>query len=331
MSQSNPTKPNQTIAVCIISYNQRDYIIEVIDSVLAQTRKPDQIIVVDDVSTDDSVEVLRQYERDHPGLFTIKVNTTNQGIGTNRHIGVSASRCDLTTYVDGDDLYYPEKLRLEEQCLHDHPDAGFVYSNLNLIDSTSNIIRPWTTDPLQDLPTGSIFETVAAQEFPGGIQCRFPLTNTQALIDATSHAQGFNLYEDLVIFMQLSRSMNCAVVPEINLGYRLHEGCIHRVHHERHLNTLETIYSQNESLLDGLEPTLRKRIEKKRNRILSKYAWRAVKDHSKSPSVGSKKRTIELAKSAMHHDLSTTRPKHIIRVLATQFKSAKAPAVDSSL
>jgi len=213
-----PPKEQRTIAVCIISYNQRDYLIEVIDSVLAQTRLPDQIIVVDDVSTDDSVEVLRQYERDHPGLFTIKINETNQGIGTNRHIALKASRCELSTYVDGDDLYYPEKLRLEEQCLLDHPDAGFVYSNLNLIDEKSEIIRPWTTNPGADLSTGSIFETVAAQEFPGGIQCRFPLTNTQALVDATFHAQGFSLYEDLVIFMQLARHMSCAVVPDFLRG-----------------------------------------------------------------------------------------------------------------
>jgi glycosyltransferase involved in cell wall biosynthesis len=328
-SQTN--KKQCTIAVCVISYNQRDYLIEVIDSILAQTRMPDQIIVIDDVSTDDSVEVLRRYEQDHPWLFTIKVNETNQGIGRNRYFGVKESRCDLTTYVDGDDLYYPDKLRLEELCLNENPDAGFVYSNLKLIDSNSNTIRNWTKDAAKELPSGSIFETVAAQEFPGGIQCRFPLTNTQALIDATYHAQGFNLYEDLIIMMQLSRSMKCAVVPEINLGYRLHDRCIHRSHYDRHLNTLEAIYAQNQYLLDRLEPDVRNRIEKKRNRILSKYAWRAVKDHAKSPAIGSKKRTIELAKSAMQHDLSATRPKHIIRVLATQFKSEKAPSVDFSL
>jgi glycosyltransferase involved in cell wall biosynthesis len=320
------SQPKKTIAVCVISYNQRDYLIEVIDSVLAQTRLPDQIIVVDDVSTDDSVEVLRRYERAHPGLFTIAVNETNQGIGTNRHIAVGLSRCDLTTYVDGDDIYYPRKLELEEKSLAQNPEVGFVYSNLNLIDSNTDVIRSWTTEP-DTLPRGSIFETVVAQEFPGGIQCRFPLTDTQSLFDATNHAQSFNLYEDLVIFMQLSRNMDCAVVNEVNLGYRLHDRCIHRSHHEKHLDTLERIYSENAYLLDGLEPTLRKRIIKKRNRLLSKSAWRAVKDHSKAPALGSKKRSIELARVAMSHDPLTTRPKHVIRVLSTQFKSPKPESV----
>ncbi len=316
--------PRKTIAVCIISYNQRDYLIEAIESVLAQTRMPDQIIVIDDVSPDDSVEVLRKYERDYPGLFTIQVNEVNQGNGTNRHLGVKLSRCDLISYLDGDDLYYPNKLELEEQCMIDNPDVGFVFSDLRLINSTGGTIRPWTKNH-KSIPVGDVFEDVIGFGFPGGVQCRFPLTDTQSLIEATKNAQGFSLYEDLVIMMHLSRKMKCAFVNSVNLGYRLHDAGVHRTHHEGHSNVLEKIFQQNEFLLDGLEPARKARVEKKIRRILSAYAWRAVKDHAKRPSPLTKKRAPELARLAMHNDPLTLRPKHVVRILQTQLKSPKYP------
>lgn len=321
--------PQKTIAVCIISYNQRAYLVEAIESVLTQTRMPDQIIVIDDASSDNTVEVLQSYQRQYPKLFTIKINAVNQGNGTNRHLGVLESRCDLTTYLDGDDLYYPEKLRLEEQHLADNPDAGFVYSNFNLIDSAGELIRPWATNP-EEIPVGNVFEPLIAFEFPRGIQCRCPLTDTHALIEATKHAQGFILYEDFIIVMHLSRSMNAVVVNQINHGYRLHNGCVHRSHHEGHSNVLERIYTQNKALFENLDPTDRARIERKFRHILSQYAWRAVRDHAKQPSTESKNQVIKLAKRAMHHEPLALRPKHVVRVIATQLKAPKHPAATIS-
>jgi len=310
----------KSIAVCVTSYNQRDYLIEAVNSVLAQSRMPDQIIVVDDASTDDSVDVLRQYEHDHPGLFTIKVNETNQGIGINRYIGINESRCDLTTYLDGDDLYYSHKLRLEEQCLLDNPDVGFVYSNFDMIDAQSNIIRLWTTRP-DKLPIGEIIEPVVAHEFPGRIHCRFLMTNTKAFAEATRQSKRFKLYEDLALYMLLSSTMKCAVIPMVTHGYRQHAGGIHHTNRDLHYILLEEINTYFAHLFDRFSPQDRRRIESKVNRVLSAYAWRAIKDHAKAPTQHSKKRVIELAKIAIRKNPYSVRPKHAFRILATQLRS----------
>jgi len=313
----------KTIAVCVISYNQREYLIEVIDSLLAQTRMPDQIVVIDDLSSDGSDQVLRQYKQDHPALFTIKVNETNLGIGANRHRAVKESRCDLTTYVDGDDLYYPRKLELEEQCLIDNPNAGFAISNFDIIDSSGDVIRKWAINPARDLPEGDLFDAVYTQAFQDGTQCRYPLTDTRSLVEATSNIIGMSLYDDLVILMHLSRKMTCAIVQEVSHAYRLHDGCVHRSMNDQHYKVLRRIYLENNHLLQGLEPARQRRLERTSSRILSLYAWRAIKDHSRSPTERSKERVIELAKDAMHLRPSTIRPKHALRILATQLKSAR--------
>jgi len=315
----------KTIAVCLRSYNQRDYLIQAIDSVLAQTRMPDQIVVVDDNSPDDSVEVLRQYERDHPGLFTIKINETNQGGEVNRHLAMIESRCDLTALLDADDLFYPEKVRLEEQCLIDHPQAGFVYSNFNTIDGKGDIISQWTKRP-DMLPRGDIIEPIVSHRFPRNIHCRSLLADTKSLIAASTHSQKLPLYEDLAIYIQLSSAMKCAVVNEVCHGYRLHEGGMHRTRRDDHYAALKRIYDYFDHIFDEQPVELRTRLHMHRDRVLSGYAWRAIKDHYKSPTEQSKKRVIELAADAMRRRPSSVRPKHVVRILATQFKSPKYPA-----
>ena len=314
------TQSQKSIAVCLRSYNQRDYLIQAIDSLLAQTRMPDQIVVVDDNSPDDSAQILRQYERDHPGLFTIKVNETNQGGEINRHLAMMESRCDLTTLIDADDLYYPDKIRLEEQCLIDNPDVGFVYSNFNLIDAHGGIIRNWTARP-DLLPRGEIIEPVVSHSFPGNIHFRFPLADTKSLIQASTHSQTLPLYEDLAIYIQLACSMKCAVVNEVNHGYRQHDGGMHRTHREDHYTALKNIYAYFDDLFEQQPAKRRARIQRQRDRVLSGYAWRAIKDHTKAPTVASKKRVIELAKDAMNQRPSSVRPKHVVRILASQFKT----------
>ena len=310
----------KTIAVCLRSYNQRDYLIQAIDSLLAQTRLPDQIVVVDDNSPDDSVEVLRQYERDHPGLFTIKVNETNQGGEVNRHLAMIESRCELTTLLDADDVYYPDKIRLEEQCLIDHTEAGFVYSNFDLIDELGGIIRHWTNRP-QSLPKGDIIEQTVDFRFPGNVHFRCPLTNTKTLVEASTHSRKLPLYEDLAMYIQLACTMKCAVVHEITHGYRLHEAGMHRTHRDKHYTALKRIFAYFDELFESQTQDRCERIHAHRDRVLSGYAWRAIKDYSKSPTEESKERVIELAKDAMRQRPTSVRPKHVVRILTTQLKS----------
>jgi glycosyltransferase involved in cell wall biosynthesis len=117
------------VSVVIPTFNRAAYIAAAVDSVLAQTRPPDEIIVVDDGSTDDTPERVAAY-----GDRVRYLPIVNQGPALARNVGMAACTGDYIAWLDSDDEYWPFKLALQAQVLDTRPDVGFVYSDLSGFD-----------------------------------------------------------------------------------------------------------------------------------------------------------------------------------------------------
>jgi glycosyltransferase involved in cell wall biosynthesis len=104
--------PNYTISVVITAYNAARWIRETLDSVLAQTYPPLEIIVVDDGSTDESASIIQQY-----GSSVRYIYQKNQGQPDARNVGIRAALGEYIAFVDADDLWKPEKLDLQVEKL----------------------------------------------------------------------------------------------------------------------------------------------------------------------------------------------------------------------
>jgi glycosyltransferase involved in cell wall biosynthesis len=117
------------ISVVIPTYNRANYLPQAIDSVLAQTCGPVEIVVVDDGSTDDTRKVVRAY-----GNRVRYVYTQNGGVAHARNVGTCQSRGEYVTYLDSDDVLYPYMLELESRVLDRHPDVGVVYAEMSAFD-----------------------------------------------------------------------------------------------------------------------------------------------------------------------------------------------------
>ena len=111
-----------TLSVIIPNYNRADLIGETLDNVLAQTRAPDEVIVVDDGSTDNSVAIIERY-----GKRVTLIRQANAGPGAARNRGLAAARGELIQFMDSDDLWSLNKLAAQERALIES-DAGFAYS-----------------------------------------------------------------------------------------------------------------------------------------------------------------------------------------------------------
>ncbi len=117
-----PVAPS--ISVVVTSYNSQDTIGDAVASVLAQTHLPEEIIVVDDGSTDKSLEVLAQFA----GRITV-VRQDNQGPSAARNAGIAAASGEWIAFLDGDDSWHPEKLALQLVAMDRFSDAAVIASD----------------------------------------------------------------------------------------------------------------------------------------------------------------------------------------------------------
>lgn len=120
----------KTVSVVIPSYNYARYVAEAIDSVLAQTRPPLEIIVVDDGSTDATAEVLATF-----GDRIRVLRQQNQGVSVARNRGVAEARGEYIAFMDADDVWKPRKLELQMARFDADPSLGLVACGLETFDA----------------------------------------------------------------------------------------------------------------------------------------------------------------------------------------------------
>src|ERR1035441_8051583 len=95
--------PITRFSIIIISYNQREFIKDAVDSALCQRNEPAEIIVVDDASTDGAQEILRQYG----DAIRLICRETNQGACAARNCGAALATGEYLVFLDGDDALPP--------------------------------------------------------------------------------------------------------------------------------------------------------------------------------------------------------------------------------
>ena len=109
---------------CVIPvFNGERFLGEALESVLAQTYQPVEIIVVDDGSTDGTAEVAAHYHKQISFL-----RQSNQGPATARNLGLSVARGEYIAFLDGDDLWHPEKLKGQIKRLQEHPEIDLCFT-----------------------------------------------------------------------------------------------------------------------------------------------------------------------------------------------------------
>ena len=112
------------VSVIIPTYQYDSFIGEAIDSVLAQTYKDYELIVVDDGSIDRTREIISKY-----GSNINYIYQENKGLAAARNTGIRATKGEYLSFLDADDAWLPNKLEVEVEFLDTHPVVGMVYSN----------------------------------------------------------------------------------------------------------------------------------------------------------------------------------------------------------
>jgi cellulose synthase/poly-beta-1,6-N-acetylglucosamine synthase-like glycosyltransferase len=117
-----------TVSAVIPAYNYGRFLKRAIESVLAQTRPLDEIIVIDDGSTDDTREVVS-----HFGDRVRYIYQENGGLPYARNRGIAAATSDWIAFLDADDWWLPEKIQLQLDAASQDPAVALVYTGMWLV------------------------------------------------------------------------------------------------------------------------------------------------------------------------------------------------------
>lgn len=109
------------VSVVVTFYNQAEFVASALDSVLAQTYPAFEVIVVDDGSTDGTLAACSAY-----GDRITVIHQENAGPSGARNSGLRRTRGSLVTFLDGDDIWSPEKLEVQVELARSHPQSGLV-------------------------------------------------------------------------------------------------------------------------------------------------------------------------------------------------------------
>lgn len=110
------------VSVIVPAYNAEKYVLEAIRSINDQNYKPIEILLIDDGSTDGTVELVKQ-EAPHVRI----IQQANAGASAARNTGLSQARGELIAFLDADDGWYPGKLLAQVDYLQQHPEVGVVF------------------------------------------------------------------------------------------------------------------------------------------------------------------------------------------------------------
>ena len=119
----------------VTCYNQGHFLPESIGSILSQTRRPDEILLVDDGSTDNTRDEVRRFSE------VSYIRQDNSGLAAARNTGLRQSRGDLLVFLDADDRLLPQALEAGLDDFAAHPECAFVFGAFRRIDAAGRLLE----------------------------------------------------------------------------------------------------------------------------------------------------------------------------------------------
>lgn len=203
------------VSVIVPVYNRAHYVGATIDSILEQTYSNIEIVLVNDGSTDNSLEVLNEYQKQEPAKIVI-IDQKNQGQVASRNNAIRQAKGKFIAFLDSDDLWKPEKLALQIPLFGGN--VGLVYSGIDNIDEHGKIV---STELCNESIVGNILpQLLIRNRMTGGTV----VVTKKALDEVGLFDEAFNAAENWDLWIRVCLKYQAALVNKALVQYRVHPG-----------------------------------------------------------------------------------------------------------
>jgi glycosyltransferase involved in cell wall biosynthesis len=198
------------ISIIVPAYNAESTILETINSVQQQTFSNFELIVIDDGSSDRTLELLQSVVDNRLRIFSYE----NGGVCVARNRGISHTTGEFIAFLDADDLWTADKLELQLAALQQHPEAGVAYSWTNFVDEQGKFLFLYNKSIFE----GNIYGKLLLSNFLG---CGSnPLIRRQAIESVKEFDSAFPYCADWDFYLRLAAHWSFVVVPKPQILYR---------------------------------------------------------------------------------------------------------------
>lgn len=205
-------------SVIMPAYNAERFLREAVDSALAQTWPHLEVVLVDDGSTDGTLELAKEFARRDP---RVRVFTQeNAGVGAARNRGITEARGEYIAPLDADDVWFPEKLARQIGALESKGERwGMAYCWSKSINEAGEVTEPLSHWPVE----GDIFEALVYRNVIGNASVplfRASVLRETGLYRTRAEQGGAQGCEDWDLTIRVAAKALAAEVPEYLVGYR---------------------------------------------------------------------------------------------------------------
>jgi len=206
--------PLPLISVLVTVYNREDYLAECLTSILASTFDDFELLIVDDASSDRSVEIARDFEVSDKRV-RLHINHHNLGDYPNRNYAAELARGKYLKYVDSDDLIKPDCLEKLLQPLEEHPEAAYALS----YPQPENHSRPLLLSPREAYETHFVDHQGIFSSGP-----LLAMIRADRFYKMGGFRSGARNMGDTILWMELSMHWPMLIVEDNLTWWRQHDG-----------------------------------------------------------------------------------------------------------
>jgi glycosyltransferase involved in cell wall biosynthesis len=263
MAKARPIKPIVSINLCC--YNSERYLRETLQSIIGQTYKDWELVIVNDGSSDSTEAIIHEYQ--NKGYPIIYQYQDNKGLGASRNEALKLSRGDYIAFIDHDDIWLPEKLEKQIPLFEKSPKYGIVICDTIFFNNNGDIKQLYAK---KKPPTGYVFRQLMLRYF---ISLETVVIQREALdsLDEWFDVR-FNMVEEADFLIRIAYKWEVGYVDEPLAKWRMHSASGTFSKKERAIEETKLMFEKFCEEFKGFELEYRNELDNHQLQIELRYA-----------------------------------------------------------